>query len=511
MTIDSSLPIGTAFGEFQIQRELGEGTFGSVYEARWARTRQRVALKVLHRKHLSDRDAVERFLREAEALRLLDHPHVVDVLAFGEQSGVPYIVLEFLDGVALDQRSMPPEPLAVGDALDIMLPVISAVEAFHKAGIVHRDLKPGNIFLVKDTARAMIPKVLDFGLAKMDRTEVKPGLTLPLVGMGTPNYMSPEQIRDARSATPLSDQFSLGVILYFLLTGRKPFDAATSMDTIRRVLEGRFERPSVVSPSISSEMEQVVLRSLKAKPEDRFPSLRAMARALLPYAHPETRAIMARDFADPNGVENPSNNANSGAASVVSPGVEIGRFSQVVDARRLRAETDRRADRGMLAAWMVMLVATGGSALVGSFEPANAGVRSRNPPVLASARPTLEPRSPAPSVTVPQIAEPVVTPAPPTPAVNQPTDSNVAQASPVIATQLPPARIPSTTTRVVRQNTGRLLPASALEHRTSSPAATPQGASAPRTGVSSPRPPLQTGTRRPRRNPATDANGNPIF
>jgi serine/threonine protein kinase len=357
MAIDSSLPIGALFGEFQILHPLGEGTFGSVYEAIWKLTNQRVALKVLHRRHLEDRDAVERFFREAEALRLLDHPYVVDVFAYGEQAGVPYIVLEFLDGVALDQRTVQPETLAVGDTLDIMLPVITAVDAFHQAGIVHRDLKPGNIFLVKDANRPMIPKVLDFGLAKMARVESKPGLTLPLVGMGTPNFMSPEQILDARNASPLSDQFSIGVMLYFLLTGQKPFDAPAPLHTIKRVLDGVYTRPSELVPWIPQELEAMIVRAMSAKPADRFPSLRDLGRSLLPFAHTQTRALMARDFSADTSAEvvassDPGVNLPQSPLGKVS---SIRLFESLLDVRRQRDDDDRRSFRSTLSVWAAML------------------------------------------------------------------------------------------------------------------------------------------------------------
>lgn len=398
MSQEPSLAINSVFGDFVIRRMLGKGTFGSVYEALWNRTGRRVALKVLHQRHGTDQDAIERLLREASALRQLHHPHIVDVFHVGEQNGLPYIVLEYLEGTPLDRFIAQRKLLPLGEALGIFLPVLTAVDAMHQRGIVHRDLKPGNIVLVATPDGTCAPKVLDFGLAKFTQPDAQPSGTRPLVGMGTPNYMPPEQIRDAAgSTTARSDQFSLSVILYVMLTGQRPFDARSDVDIMQRVLTGDFLPPSLVLPTLPRPVDQAIVRALKMNPESRFPSLREFGAALLPFASPDAQATYAKDF-EPR-VEPEAAARRPSQTQIATRNIR--EFDGTLEARRLRQERERNRDRKLLGVWALLLagaLAAEGAHVLEREEPAPAFIRPSTPTTTTPSTLALPPPPQSPIV-----------------------------------------------------------------------------------------------------------------
>ncbi|MBX3471025.1 MAG: serine/threonine protein kinase, partial [Planctomycetes bacterium] len=275
-------------GRFELREELGRGAFAVVHRA-WDASRQaEVALKVLLR---VEPRAAERFRREAEVLGRLRHPNIVAALESGAADGQPFIVEELVRGPTLSAvaRTRP----APGKAAQLARGIAAAVAHAHAAGVVHRDLKPDNV--VVDAAGR--PRVLDFGIAGLLGAE-GPALTLPGAPLGTPGYMAPEQVRG--SATPASDVYAVGGVLYELLCGRAPFDGAS--DALFATLEAPPPRPSDVAPQVPPALDEVVLRCLAKDPGDRFPDADALRDALDAFLEGAIATEPARRPATPRAV-----------------------------------------------------------------------------------------------------------------------------------------------------------------------------------------------------------------
>lgn len=279
-------------GEFRILDKIGTGGMGSVYRAAQPAMSRTVAIKILHPQLALRKDLISRFRREARAMSQLTHPNTVKVFMYGELEGDNslYIVMEHLEGHNLSRTVKREGPLAPARAVAILVQVCGALQEAHDKGIVHRDLKPENIFLCHNGGLTDYPKVLDFGLAKITETEMRPGsIQLTQEGMvfGTPEFMSPEQaqgkILDSRS-----DIYSLAVILYEALTTKLPFQAQTPMDYLQKhVLEPPIPL-SVRAPNLRfpAGLDQVIRRALAKKREDRYQSATEFAAALRPFAQP---------------------------------------------------------------------------------------------------------------------------------------------------------------------------------------------------------------------------------
>ena len=284
---------GVSIGPYVIERLLGAGAFGEVYAAHKRPLGKRVALKVLHPDKAQNPKVNARFVQEAQAAASLKHPHIVDVDDVGVVDEVPYIAMEFLDGEPLSNLLKREGPIAPVIAVEILLPVCSAVMAVHARGIVHRDLKPDNIFLWKPVAGQIHPKVLDFGIAKVREGESE-ALTMTGATMGTPRYMSPEQWGGSKYATGQSDQWALGVILYECLTGRPPFEAEELPALMVRI--STHPPAPMRATGKPDALERIVARALQKEPRLRYSSVREFGRALLPFADAATSARWRAEF-----------------------------------------------------------------------------------------------------------------------------------------------------------------------------------------------------------------------
>jgi serine/threonine protein kinase len=268
----------------------------TVYAARHAQLGKHVALKAMHPHLAADPIAAARFLREGKAAAQIHHPHVVDVFDVGMNDGVPFLVMELLDGEDLaallrERRKMPLEEL-----VGVMMPVLSAVQAAHAVGVIHRDLKPSNVVLARRDDGSVSPTILDFGISKVEGDAIEGDLTASAVLLGTVHYMSPEQTRGGRNAGPASDQYALGVILYECATGVKPFSGNTPYSLMHAIVSARVQPPSALEPSLPRAFDEVVLRAMHRDPAKRFASVRELGASLLPFASEDVRKRWASDF-----------------------------------------------------------------------------------------------------------------------------------------------------------------------------------------------------------------------
>ena len=272
-----SMP-GRTIGHYQILSLLGAGGMGEVYLAEDTRLKRRVALKLLPVYFTADRDRLRRFEQEARAVSTLNHPNIITIHEIGEIEEAHYLVTEFIDGETLRHRLMQGR-LEISPALDVSLQIASAVAAAHEAGIVHRDIKPENIMLRRDG----YVKVLDFGLAKLTETaapsvssDVSTAAKLSTkagVVMGTPHYMSPEQAR-GQKVDARTDIFSLGVVLYEMLTGRAPFEGETSSDVIAAILKTEPSPLGHYLPEAPRELERIVTKAMRKDREERYQTVK---------------------------------------------------------------------------------------------------------------------------------------------------------------------------------------------------------------------------------------------
>jgi serine/threonine protein kinase len=277
------MDVGSRIGSYIVRGVLGQGGMGTVYLAEHSVIGKKVAIKVLKRDLAGHDNLVARFINEAKAKELVGHPGIVDVLDFGNlPSGVPYLVMEYLQGESLAQRIARLERLPVRDAATITWETASAVGAAHVKGIIHRDLKPENLFLARDPATPEVErvKVLDFGIAKLHANPSKISTQTGAV-MGTPVYMSPEQCRGAREdVDERTDIYSLGIILYEMLCGKPPFQGEAFGDLLLRHMTEAPAPPSSLNHEVSESIEEVVMRALAKRKEDRYSSMRELQTGL---------------------------------------------------------------------------------------------------------------------------------------------------------------------------------------------------------------------------------------
>ncbi len=276
-------------GKYEVTRVLGAGGMGLVVAARHITLDQAVAIKFLIRAVGKSDDAVARFLREARAAARIESDYVCRVFDVGTlPSGVPFMVMEYLEGHDLSQELDARGPLPPGEAVDHILQATSAIAAAHALGIVHRDLKPANLFLTTRPDGGTRIKVLDFGISKSD-SEVDVTDTRGIIG--TPAYMSPEQARNAKRADHRTDIFSLGAILFELLSGELPFQGETVGEMLSAVMHENPTHLSKAAPDVAEGLVEIVHRCLSRERNDRFADATALGRALTRFAQGEAPSL----------------------------------------------------------------------------------------------------------------------------------------------------------------------------------------------------------------------------
>jgi serine/threonine protein kinase len=284
-------------GKYRVESVLGVGGMGVVVAATHLHLDERVAIKFLHAQMGDNPEVVARFLREGKSCIKIRSEHAVKVHDVGTlENGAPYLVMEYLDGTDLAALLEKHGPMPLSQAIDFILQAGEAIAEAHTIGIVHRDLKPANLFLTHRADGSPSIKVLDFGISKAISPDgADSGMTRTQSVMGSPRYMSPEQMRSTRDVDQRTDIWAIGVILYELLTGGRPFDAETMTELCAQILQ---DKPlSLVlrgRRDIPPPLDEAVLRCLSKNPAERFAHLGQLAMALAPFASPEGRASAER-------------------------------------------------------------------------------------------------------------------------------------------------------------------------------------------------------------------------
>lgn len=292
-TVERIFEAGTTIGPWQIEALLGRGGQGAVYKVRHCRTDLLGALKMLHPSSLLIPRMVERFLREVDLILRLAHPNIVEIQDLGTSAeGIPYYVMEVLEGKTLRTLLDEMGHLEVFDVFAILEPVCAALEFAHGRGIVHRDVKASNIFITQQMPAQI--KLLDFGIAKLlEPDDNNQGLTSVGRQVGTPSVMAPEQIAggiiDSRT-----DVYALGALLHQMLTGRKPFESPTPAGLAQLHLEAPPPRPSERVP-ISPAFDEIVARAMAKRPSNRYPSVAAFVDSLRKAVYGSTTLMTASD------------------------------------------------------------------------------------------------------------------------------------------------------------------------------------------------------------------------
>lgn len=338
--------IGTMIGRYRVERRIGQGGMGAVYEILQPAIRKRMALKLLHEEYAKRSEIVQRFFDEARAVNLIGHPCIVDITDFSTlPDGRPFIIMEYLQGETLEEYLGKNGPLSESEALEILQQICSALGAAHAKDIVHRDLKPENVFLVRTPHQPLRVKVLDFGIAKLkdkstleDVAETQTGVVL-----GTPTYMSPEQAKgNTLSADHRTDVYSLGAMLFQMLTGVPPFSGETFASLLFKHINEQPPSLDELRSDISPIWGVVVAKALAKAPDDRYQSVQALladADGALPS--PPLRATTAVPAPQSSG-----SSETRKARAPLAPLVAVGALFLVGGAFWLTREDDAGSSQG---------------------------------------------------------------------------------------------------------------------------------------------------------------------
>ncbi|HTQ05138.1 MAG TPA: protein kinase [Polyangiaceae bacterium] len=419
--VDSVPPVAAGevlAGKYRVERVLGAGGMGVVVRALHLELDQYVAVKFLLPSAIQNPEIAARFMREARAVVRIKSEHVARVIDVGRlETGAPYIVMEFLHGSDLG-TVLQHGPLQLEEAVDYVLQTCEAIAEAHAAGIVHRDLKPANLFLTQRADGSPIVKVLDFGISKVAPGYGEPNLTHTSTLLGSPLYMSPEQLRSSRSVDQRTDVWSLGIILFEMLTQRLPFSADTLPQLIASILSDPPEALRARHPAFPPDLEAVIAKALEKDVDKRYRSVGELASALVRFAPRRSRDTTER-ILRLSGMDNlPSTERGplgTPLASIPAPPDALGMrtnsgWAGTQSGRKRRTSTLIVVGASALGAGVVLAVAlafrTAGAPSAAHNEPAPSGpsgapvsaaVPLAPPTVAPSTSPALEQPAPVPA------------------------------------------------------------------------------------------------------------------
>ena len=370
-------------GKYRVDRVIGMGGMGLVVSAVHEQLEQRVALKFLLPSIVDNQEIVDRFLREARSAVKIHSEHVARVFDVGTHQGVPYMVMEYLEGRDVAEVIAGSGAMTTRDAAGYVLEACDAIAEAHALGIVHRDLKPANLFLANRPSGKPIIKVLDFGISKLPASEKDRVVTNATTIMGSPSYMSPEQLVASASVDARSDIWSLGVVLYEMVSASLPFHAESMPELVGVILQ----QPPRSFGNVPPEMRVIIERCLQKNREQRYASIAELARALLPLASPRHAPILER-IEGVLGISQPASVAPARSASAsVSPAQQTFAPTTTATAQKSGAAT------AVLVALAVVIVGVGGAFAWIRVQRArdDSPVVTTNAPAATSAPPTAQP------------------------------------------------------------------------------------------------------------------------
>jgi eukaryotic-like serine/threonine-protein kinase len=452
--------VGAVIGNYQLVRKLGEGGMGAVYLGHHQLLGRRAAIKVLLPELSARPDIVNRFFNEARAVTSISDPGIVQVFDFGYHAdGSAFIVMEYLDGEPLDRRLARLGRLPVYETMRLARQLAISLAAAHAQHIVHRDLKPENVFLVPDAevASGERSKILDFGIAKL--SDEHPGKLKTRTGMlmGTPVYMSPEQCRGLAEVDHRSDIYSLGCVLFHLLTGRPPFESEAPGDIIAAHIREPAPAPSSRVPDIPPSVDALVLRCLAKAPAERFQSMVEVTGAVgavlsqlvpgAPVVAPSHHLLPTTRMPTGGTPVPPSALAPGTAPGHLTPttlGTSAGQFGSSARTAPPAPPVSRDRRVGLWIAGGLIVAAAGiGIAIVGTSGSGGAPIASRTEPVVSEgARPAGD-GSGSPVAGQAGTVPPAAASPPPAGNANPPAAANAPPASPPVAASAPAASPPA--------------------------------------------------------------------
>jgi serine/threonine protein kinase len=269
-------------GAYEIRDLRGRGQLAAVYECCHSVLGRPAAIKLMHPHLVHDSTLRARFVREGRTLARVSHPNIVEVFDVGEHRGAPYLVMTLVDGDELSEHFRQRQPVRVTEAIDAILPIVSAVNAAYDAGVVDRDLTPRNVRFGKDHRGALAPKVLDFGVSKITGDERGEKMFETGGILRTASYIAPEQLCSTKRPHVRSDVYSLGALLYEAVTGRPPFQADSAYDLMQAIFSSEITPPSTLRPDVTPALDAVLLRAMRREPYERYSSARELGHALAP-------------------------------------------------------------------------------------------------------------------------------------------------------------------------------------------------------------------------------------
>ncbi len=416
---DDSLTAGTLIaGKYRVERELGRGGMGVVVAATHVDLDQHVAIKILQKSAALSPDALTRFLREAKAAAKIRSEHVTRVMDVGKlETGLTYIVMEYLEGSDLAEMLRQEGQLRISDAAEYILQACEGIAAAHAAGIVHRDIKPANLFVARERGRADKIKILDFGVSKISNGaagEKQAGTTQTGQVFGSPMYMSPEQLDADVAVDGRTDIWALGVVLFELLAGKPPFQGKSSANIMSSVLRDPAPKLRSIRPDVPPALEEVVARCLEKDREFRYATVIDLAESIAPFcgkgaedavnriyqilahaADDDLNAVSSAGLSGVGAAKNGSSSGNQSDRRGSGPRTDSGPASLKGAAHtRENAQTHAKQRAAMIVFVAVAALATIGITVLGRTSRSNASISTAAPTTSASSAlpaPVLEP------------------------------------------------------------------------------------------------------------------------